>query len=125
LTYITKIFLFLGAVNAMASVMIGAFGAHGLKPRLSEQAMAAFQTGVEYHFYHSLGLLVIGLLIGQIPVTGLKISGWLMFTGVILFSGSLYLLAITGVRQLGMLTPIGGVSFILAWGIVAVTILRQ
>ncbi len=120
-----KIFLFLGAVNAMVSVLLGAFGAHGLKSKLSAQAMSTFQTGVEYHFYHSLGLLIVGILISQLPGMGIKVTGWLMFAGIILFSGSLYLLALTGVRQLGMVTPVGGLCFIFAWGLLAYTIFSQ
>ncbi len=125
MTAAAKTFLLLGAINAMASVMLGAFGAHGLKNKLNAQAMVTFQTGVEYHFYHSLGLLIIGILITQLPVAGIKLTGWLMFIGIILFSGSLYILAITGIRQLGMITPIGGICFILAWGLLAITVFKQ
>jgi uncharacterized membrane protein YgdD (TMEM256/DUF423 family) len=120
-----KIFLFLGAVNAMVSVLLGAFGTHGLKSKLSAQAMSTFQTGVEYHFYHSLGLLIVGIFISQLPVMGIKVTGWLMFAGIILFSGSLYLLALTGLRQLGMITPVGGLCFITAWGLLAYTVFKQ
>jgi len=120
-----KLFISLGAVNAMTAVIFGAFGAHALKEKLGSQAMSTFQTGVEYHFYHSLGLVVVGLLISQVPVTGVKVTGWLMFAGIILFSGSLYLLAITGVRQLGMVTPLGGICFIFAWGLLAYTVFSQ
>ena len=121
----TKLFISLGAVNAMTAVILGAFGAHALKDKLSSQALTTFQTGVEYHFYHSLGLVLVGLIIRQVPLTGIKVTGWLMFTGIILFSGSLYLLAITGVRQLGMITPMGGLCFIVAWGLLAYTVIRQ
>ena len=109
----------------MTAVILGAFGAHALKDKLSSQALTTFQTGVEYHFYHSLGLVLVGLIIRQVPLTGIKVTGWLMFTGIILFSGSLYLLAITGVRQLGMITPMGGLCFIVAWGLLAYTVIRQ
>ena len=73
--FATKFFLTLGAVNAMFSVLIGAFAAHGLKDKLSVQSLTTFQTGVEYHFYHSLGLLAVGLIFSQIPVTGIKVTG--------------------------------------------------
>jgi len=109
----------------MTAVILGAFGAHALKDKLSSQALTTFQTGVEYHFYHSLGLVLVGLIISQVPLTGIKVTGWLMFTGIILFSGSLYLLALTGVRQLGMITPMGGLCFIVAWGLLAYTVFRQ
>jgi uncharacterized membrane protein YgdD (TMEM256/DUF423 family) len=115
-----KLFLILGAVNAMLAVMLGAFGAHGLRGRLSEAMQAVYHTGVQYHFYHALGLILIGILALHLPASGLlKTAGWLMFAGVVLFSGSLYVLALTQLRWLGMITPVGGVAFIIAWGLLA------
>jgi len=112
----TKLALILGSINAMLAVILGAFGAHGLKGRLSEDLLAIYQTGVQYHFYHSLGLLLIGVIAWQLPGSvWLKWSAWIMLAGIILFSGSLYLLALTNVRWLGMITPIGGIAFIVAW----------
>ena len=111
-----KLALILGSLNAMLAVILGAFGAHGLKGRLTEDLLAIYQTGVQYHFYHSLGLLLIGVIAWQLPGSvWLKWSAWIMLAGIILFSGSLYLLALTNVRWLGMITPIGGIAFIVAW----------
>jgi Uncharacterized small membrane protein len=113
---IAKTFLLLGSLNAMLAVILGAFGAHGLKSRLAAGMLAVFQTGVQYHFYHALGLILIGIIAMQFtPAMWLKSAGWLMLAGIILFSGSLYILSITGVRWLGAITPLGGLAFILAW----------
>lgn len=112
---ISKLFLALGSANAMLAVILGAFAAHGLKGRLTVQSLAIFDTGVQYHFYHALGLILVGLIATQIPANGIRYSGWLMMVGILLFSGSLYILALTGVRQLGMITPVGGFCFISAW----------
>ena len=113
---IAKLFLLLGGINAALVVILGAFGAHALKARLSEEMLAVYQTGVHYHLFHALGLLIIGLVATQIPAaTYLKWSGWLMLAGIVLFSGSLYILSISGLRWLGAVTPFGGVAFIAAW----------
>lgn len=113
---IGKLFLLLGGVNAALVVILGAFGAHALKGRLSVEMLAVYQTGIHYHLFHALGLLVIGLVATQIPAaTYLKWSGWLMLAGIVLFSGSLYILSISGLRWLGAVTPFGGVAFIAAW----------
>lgn len=109
-------FIIIGAVCAALAVTLGAFGAHALKSRLDANTLAVFQTGVEYQFYHALGILVIGLLLmnPQAPV-GAKTAGWLLFAGILLFSGSLYVLSLSGQRMLGMITPFGGLAFILGW----------
>ncbi len=120
-----KVFLILGALNAFLAVGLGAFGAHGLKARLSADMLAVFQTAVQYHFYHALGLLVVGLLVSQWPTVGLiKIAGWVMFAGIVVFSGSLYVLSITGIRWLGAITPIGGSAFLVAWLLLIVAFIR-
>ena len=111
-----KPFLLLGGINAMLAVIFGAFGAHALKTRLDTDLLAVYQTGVHYHFYHALGLLIVGIITYQFPPSlWFRISGWLMFSGILLFSGSLYILSITQVRWLGAITPLGGMAFILAW----------
>lgn len=111
-----KLFLIIGALNAALTVMLGAFAAHGLKAQLSEYSLSVFQTGVQYHFYHALGLLLVGLIAQQNPATsGFTVSGWLMVAGIVIFSGSLYVLAITDIRWLGAITPVGGVCFIASW----------
>ncbi|MCH8162476.1 MAG: DUF423 domain-containing protein [Proteobacteria bacterium] len=121
-----KLFLALGCINAMLVVLIGAFGAHGLKARLTVENMAVFQTGVQYHFYHAVGLILLGLIALQIPITPyLRWSGWLMLVGIILFSGSLYALSITNIRWLGMITPLGGTAFIIAWLLLTIGIMKS
>ena len=97
------------------AVALGAFGAHGLKSQLSTEMMQTYKTGVEYHFYHALGLLLIGILSVSLPSGLLNWSAILLFAGIILFSGSLYVLTITGIKWLGAVTPIGGLSFIAGW----------
>ena len=121
----TKLALILGSINAMLAVILGAFGAHGLKGRLTEDLLAIYQTGVQYHFYHSLGLLLIGVIAWQLPGSvWLKWSAWIMLAGIILFSGSLYVLALTNVRWLGIITPIGGIAFIVSWLLLAMAAFR-
>ena len=121
-----KLFLILGGLNAALVVLLGAFGAHALKARLSAEMLAVYQTGVHYHLFHALGLLAVGLVAMQISDSAwLKWSGWLMLVGIILFSGSLYTLSVSGVRGLGMVTPFGGVSFIVAWALFVVAIVKS
>jgi uncharacterized membrane protein YgdD (TMEM256/DUF423 family) len=117
---LAKTFLVIGALAGMLAVLLGAFGAHALRTRLTPDMLAVYQTGVQYHFWHALGLLAIALTLAHFPAAeGLKWAGWLMLAGILIFSGSLYLLAVTGVRWLGAITPIGGIAFILAWALFA------
>lgn len=110
----------------MLVVVLGAFGAHALRARIPSELMASFQTGILYHLFHALGLLVVGLIATHLPASGLvKAAGWLMLAGTLLFSGSLYLLVISGVRALGMVTPFGGFAFIVAWLLLAVALFRS
>ncbi len=118
-------FLILGGLNAALVVLLGAFGAHGLKTRLSAELLAIYQTGIHYHLFHVLGLLVVGLVATQLPASAyLRWSGWLMLAGIILFSGSLYVLSITGLRWLGMVTPLGGIAFIAGWVLFVLAVLK-
>lgn len=120
-----KVFLFLGSLNMMLAVMFGAFGAHALRGRIGPEMLAVYHTGNQYHFYHALGLLGVGLIALYLPGSTLvKWAGWLMFGGIVLFSGSLYALALSGVRGLGAITPIGGVAFIVAWLLLALAVWR-
>lgn len=116
-----SIFLFLAAVSGLTGVAMGAFGAHGLKNVLSAEMLAVYKTAVDYHIWHALGLGLIAVFRQQsADEQYLKWAGWLMFCGIVLFSGSLYLLSILGIKWLGMITPIGGVFFLLAWLFVAI-----
>lgn len=111
-----RILLILGALNAMLAVMLGAFAAHGLRSRVPADLLVVFRTGVDYHFIHAFGLIACGLVAGRMAASGLiGWSGGLMLAGIVLFSGSLYALALSGERWLGAITPFGGVAFILAW----------
>lgn len=115
------------AIMLALAVSIGAFGAHGLQGRLDAYSMGVYEKGVFYHFVHALGMLAVPLLIraGLISQSAGAWIGWLLLAGIVLFSGSLYLLAITGIRTLGAVTPFGGVSFIAAWVTLAVCALRS
>lgn len=116
-----KLFLIVGAIAMALAVALGAFGAHGLKNMLTEEMLDIFETGVRYHFYHAIGLLLISFVIQFMPSSSLlHWSGWLMVAGILIFSGSLYLLSILGIRWLGAITPIGGVCFIISWILLAV-----
>lgn len=112
----TKLFIVLGSASAFLGVALGAFGAHGLRDQLSERMMSVWQTGVQYHLIHALALVLIGVLIQFFSGTSaLKWAGYLFFIGIILFSGSLYLLATLEIRKLGMITPVGGLAFLAGW----------
>jgi len=125
MTTSAKLFLATGGLAALAAVALGAFGAHALKTRLSTEMLALWHTGVEYHVYHALGLLAVGLVAAQLPESMLlKWSGWLMLAGIVLFSGSLYALALSGERWLGAITPIGGTAFLAAWGFFVIAVLK-
>lgn len=115
-----RIFLMLGAINAFLCVAFGAFGAHGLKQILSAKMLIVYQTGVQYHFYHSLGLIIVGLVLLHFPKSKpVLLSGWLMLGGIVLFSASLYALSLTEIRALGAITPLGGIAFLSAWLLLA------
>lgn len=121
----TRLFLFWGAVNAALAVAMGAFGAHGLKQSIEPALLAVYQTGAQYHLFHALGLLLVGVIARARGDRLLAVSGWMLLAGMVLFSGSLYLLAITGERWLGAITPLGGTAFILAWLLLAVAAWRR
>ena len=117
-----KLFLMTGSLFCMLSVVLGAFAAHGLKSRVSEYAIGVFKTAAEYQMVHGLALIAIAILIKW----GINLSwaGWFIIAGIVLFSGSLYLLAITGQKWLGPITPLGGVCFIIGWVILLVQVAR-
>ncbi|MFT6287927.1 MAG: uncharacterized membrane protein YgdD (TMEM256/DUF423 family) [Alcanivorax sp.] len=111
-----NLYISLASLSAMLAVTFGAFGAHALKGRLDDYALGVFQTAVQYHFYHSLALLAVGILaLSQTHSGLLRSSGWLFMLGIILFSGSLYGLSLTGIKWLGAVTPLGGIAFIAGW----------
>ncbi|MEE4286992.1 MAG: DUF423 domain-containing protein [Mariniphaga sp.] len=110
-----KTILMTASILLALAVALGAFGAHGLKSQLSTDMLQTFKTGVDYHFYHALGLLLIGILAVSFPSDLIKWSAILLTAGIVLFSGSLYALAISGIKWLGAITPLGGISFIAGW----------
>lgn len=120
----TKIVLSCAAFGAMLSVVLGAFAAHGLKSKLSENLLSTFQTGVQYQMYHSLALILLVILYRQMPQSLLVYSAGFMFAGIILFSGSLYMLALTQVKWFGPITPLGGVCFIVGWALLIAATLK-
>lgn len=118
--------LLLGAICAFAGVAFGAFGAHGLKAILSPEMLTVYQTGVTYQMWHALGLILVALLQQQSPTA--KLLNWashLMFIGILLFSGSLYALAILDIKALGIITPFGGGCFLIGWVLVAVYAVKK
>jgi uncharacterized membrane protein YgdD (TMEM256/DUF423 family) len=115
-----KLFITLASLSAMLAVAFGAFGAHALKGRLDDYSLGVFETAFQYHFHHSFALLLVGVIALSQPQTAmLKSSGWLFLLGIVVFSGSLYLLSLTGVRWLGAVTPLGGLAFIAGWACLA------
>ena len=110
-----KTLLILGALNGALAVTLGAFGAHGLKARVDAALLDTWATASEYHFLHALALLLVGVLAKLFASPGIVTAGWVMFAGMLIFSGSLYLLVLTGHRWLGAITPIGGTALIVAW----------
>jgi uncharacterized membrane protein YgdD (TMEM256/DUF423 family) len=114
-----RTFLLVGAVAAFLAVTLGAFGAHGLRGRLSPEMLAVFETGVRYHMYHALALILVALVMGRMSGWLIQTAGWCFVAGIVLFSGSLYALALSGVTILGAVTPIGGLAFLIGWACLA------
>ncbi|XEC96416.1 DUF423 domain-containing protein [Paenibacillus tarimensis] len=115
-----------GAFHALLAVASGAFGAHGLRNLLSEHMLSVYETGVRYHFYHAIGLVLIALAADRFGGgRSLLTAARMLHTGIFLFSGSLYALSLSGVTKLGMITPLGGLAFIVGWGLFAVALIRS
>lgn len=117
-----RLTLLIAALSGALAVMLGAFGAHALRDMLAPRMLEVFQTGVTYQFYHVLALVAVGMLMQRYRSTALSISAILFSTGMLLFCGSLYVLALTGVHYFGIITPIGGVSLIAGWLALAIAI---
>lgn len=115
-----KLLVGLGAINAGLAVAAGAFAAHGLRGRLEARALEVFETGARYHMYHALAMILAAV----VATSGARTAGWLFQAGIVVFSGSLYALALTDVKILGAITPIGGLAFLVGWAWLAVTALR-
>jgi len=112
-----RTFLLMGSVLGFLGVVLGAFGAHALKSRLSSEMLAVFETGVRYQMYHVFAILIVAAAIGHLGNARLlTAAGWCFFAGIVVFSGSLYALTLTGTGILGAITPIGGLLFLIGWG---------
>ncbi len=123
----TRRFVQIGAVSAAMAVAAGAFGAHALRARLEPRLLEVFETAARYQMYHALGLFVVAWVLAQRPAPAggaARASGWLFVAGTVLFSGSLYAMALTGLRVLGAITPLGGVCFLAGWVALAVAAAR-
>jgi uncharacterized membrane protein YgdD (TMEM256/DUF423 family) len=116
--------LLVGAVAGFIAVGFGAFGAHGLRGRLSPEMLVVFETGVRYQMYHALAILVTAVGLGFVDARLLRLAGWLFTVGIVLFSGSLYALALSGVTRFGMITPLGGLAFLAGWALLVVAALK-
>jgi uncharacterized membrane protein YgdD (TMEM256/DUF423 family) len=108
-----------GSAACGLAVALGAFAAHGLKSRLSPEMLAVFETGVRYHLVHGLALLAVAWASDRWPCRWIGMGGWMFIVGIVVFSGSLYLLSTTGARWLGAITPLGGIAFLTGWGLLA------
>ena len=114
-------FLLIGSLAGFLGVAAGAFGAHGLRSRLSPDMLGVFETAVRYQMYHVFALLITAVIIGRVgDARLLSIAGWSFITGMVLFSGSLYALALTGMSNLGAITPVGGLAFLIGWACLAI-----
>jgi uncharacterized membrane protein YgdD (TMEM256/DUF423 family) len=117
---VDKTFLLIGALAGFLAVALGAFGAHALRARLSPEMLAVFETGVRYQMYHALAIILAGLIAARFDGWLIRAAGWSFTAGIVLFSGSLYALAITGTTMFGAITPLGGLAFLIGWGLLIV-----
>ncbi|MED4534818.1 DUF423 domain-containing protein [Metabacillus fastidiosus] len=121
-----KLFLIFGAVHALLAVALGAFGAHGLEGKLSEKYIKIWEKAVTYQMFHAVGLFVTAFLLSKFPQVGMiSTAGWLFFIGILLFSGSLYILSVTQIGVLGAITPLGGVAFLAGWALIAIAAIKH
>jgi len=120
-----KVWLFWGAASGFLSVALGAFGAHSLKNILDEYGRSVYEKAVTYQMFHTMGLFAVGLFQMFVKDVSFSIAGWSFLIGIFLFSGSLYLLALTGIKWLGAITPIGGIAFLLGWALLGLKIIQQ
>ncbi|THE13758.1 DUF423 domain-containing protein [Bacillus timonensis] len=121
-----KLFLILGAIHAFLAVALGAFGAHGLEGKITEKYLKTWNTAVQYQMFHALGLFVVAFLADKFSqVSLITTAGWSLFVGIILFSGSLYVLSVSGIKILGAITPLGGVAFLLGWVLLMVAAVKH
>ena len=119
-----KLFLIIGAINGFLAVALGAFGAHGLEGKISEKAIETWEKAVNYQMFHTMALLATGFLLTKIQSAGITWAGWMFFIGIILFSGTLYLYSTTGVKTFAMITPLGGIAFLIGWILIGYAVVK-
>lgn len=120
-----KLFLILGVINGFLAVAFGAFGAHGLEGKISEKAIGIWEKAVTYQMFHTMALLVTGLLLAKFQSGGILWAGWMFFVGIVLFSGSLYVYSTTGITAFALITPLGGVAFLAGWVLLGYTVIKH
>ncbi len=120
-----RLFIIMGALSGAIGVAAGAFGAHALRARVEPRMLEVFETGARYQMYHALAMLAAAWMVSRFPGALMNASGWLFMAGTVLFSGSLYAMALTGVRALGAITPLGGVCFIAGWACIALAATKR
>jgi uncharacterized membrane protein YgdD (TMEM256/DUF423 family) len=114
-----RTFLLIGALAAFLGVALGAFGAHGLRARLPPESLEVFETAVRYQMYHAFAVLIVAIALARLDGRVVRTAGWLFTVGILLFSGSLYAIALSGIRTFGVITPIGGLAFLAGWALLA------
>ncbi|WP_101842335.1 DUF423 domain-containing protein [Halobacillus sp. Marseille-P3879] len=120
-----KLFLLLGIINGFLAVALGAFGAHGLEGKVSEKSLGQWEKAVNYQMFHTMALFVTGLLLSKIQTGAISGAGWFFFIGILLFSGSLYIYATSGVKTFAMITPFGGLSFLIGWILLGYAVVKH
>lgn len=120
-----KLFLLFGVINGFLSVALGAFGAHGLEGKVTEKQLATWEKAVDYQMFHAVALFVTGLVMAKFQSGSLTGAGWLFLIGIILFSGSLYIYSTTAIKTFAMITPIGGVAFLIGWILLGTAIMKH
>lgn len=120
-----KLFLLLGVINGFIAVALGAFGAHGLEGKISEKMLKTWEKAVNYQMFHTVALFIVGLLMmGKVSGGSIVASGWLFFVGILLFSGSLYIYSVTSIKTFAMITPLGGLSFLIGWVLLGYAVMK-
>ncbi|MCP3027518.1 DUF423 domain-containing protein [Halobacillus sp. A5] len=119
-----KLFLILGAVNGFLAVALGAFGAHGLEGKVSEKSLGQWEKAVNYQMFHTMALFITGLLMSKLQTGIMSGAGWFFFIGILLFSGSLYIYAVSSIKMFAMITPFGGLSFLVGWILLGYAVIK-
>lgn len=120
-----KLLLLIGVINGFLAVALGAFGAHGLEGKLTEKQLATWEKAVDYQMFHTVAILVTGLIMAKFQAASLTGAGWAFFIGIVLFSGSLYIYSTTAIKTFAMITPLGGVAFLIGWILLGTAIVKH